>query len=189
MVNWLLFNLQTINFWYATAGLGLLAVTFVLLYDLYGNDQKLYKQWVSPYVWSILILATIGGVSSTLLYSEVFGFVPCSLCWLQRIGLYPQVLLVLAAFKLKDVKHFPVYGIVISTFGLLAAIYHYIYQQVPKELHESGLVPCLTDGTADCADKIMNVYGFVTFPFLSGIMFLFLITLYLHVHKANKQAY
>lgn len=186
MNSWLLFNIQTINFWYSVAGLCVLAITFVFIFDYFFNRQKLYLKLLAPYVWGIIILTTIGGVATTLLYSEVFGFVPCSLCWLQRVALYPQVFLVLVAFKIKDTKRFPLYGMALSIFGLVVAVYHYIYQALPQAVHDSGLLPCLADGSADCSKKVMEVFGFVTFPFLSGVLFLFLIVLYLHLLKSNR---
>lgn len=187
MITWLLFNIHSINLWYSTAGLLALALTLVLAYDLFFNKQKLYLKFVASYVWIILILATAGGVATTLLYSEILGFVPCSLCWLQRIALYPQLLMVLVAFSLKDAKHFPLYGIALSIFGFIIATYQYILQALPQELHDSGILPCLADGTADCSKKIMEVFGFVTFPFLSAVLFLFLIVLYAHLYRAMRK--
>ncbi len=186
MINWLLFNVQTINLLFSVAGLLMLVATVVLIFDYFFNGQNLYVKWVSPYIWLILITVTAGASATTLLYSEVFGFIPCSLCWLQRIALYPQVLLSATAFKLKDTKNFPLYGVVIATAGLLVAVYHYIYQALPQSLHQSGLLPCLADGSADCSKKVMEVFGFVTYPFLSGVLFLCLIVLYLHLLRANK---
>jgi disulfide bond formation protein DsbB len=186
MTTWLLFNIHTINFWYAVAGLCVLALTLVLAFDLFFNKQKLYLKFAAPYVWILIILATGGGVATSLLYSEILGFIPCSLCWLQRVALYPQVFLALVAWKLKDTKHFPLYGIALSIFGLLVAVYQYIYQALPKALLESGLLPCLADGSADCSKKVMEVFGFVTFPFLSAVLFLFLIILYVHLFRAKR---
>lgn len=187
MIYWLLFNIHLINFWYSVAGLVVLAATFVLFFDYFCNKQKLYLRFISPYVWGLIILTSVGGVATTLLYSEVFGFVPCSLCWLQRVALYSQALMGLVAFRIKDVTHFPIYGIVLSSFGLLVAIYQYIYQLVPAEMLQSGILPCLADGSADCSKKVMEVFGFVTFPFLSAVLFAFLIVLFLHVLRSNKK--
>lgn len=183
MYTYLIFRIHTINLIYATAGLLVLAATLVLIYDYFYNHQKLYKQFVAPYVWPIIMLTTFGSVATTLLYSEVFGFIPCSLCWLQRVALYPQALLVLVAFRLKDTVQFPLYGMALSVFGFLVAVYQYIYQAVPSEVLQSGLMPCLADGSADCSKKIIEVYGFVTFPFLSAVLFAFLFVLYLHMRK------
>lgn len=186
IISWLIFNVQLINFVFALAGLTLLALTIVLLFDYVQNGQSLYLQFVAPIVWPLLILTTFAGIGSTLLYSEILGFVPCSLCWLQRVALYPQALMSIAAYRMQDMRHFPVYGIVLSAFGFLVAVYQYIYQALPATVRESGGVFCLADGSADCAKKIMEEFGFVTFPFLSAVLFVFLITLYLHLKKDRK---
>jgi disulfide bond formation protein DsbB len=130
------------------------------------------------------MLVAWGGVASTLLYSEYFGFIPCSLCWLQRIALYPQALVGSVAWRVRDAVYFPLYGIALSVFGLIVAVYQYIYQMMPAETVSSGALPCLADGTADCATKVMEVFGFVTFPFLSAVSFAFMIVVYLHMRRA-----
>lgn len=186
MATTLLLHIHTINLLYSLAGLTLLAVTAVLLWDYVTNNQRLYVRFVEQYVWPIIMLVTIGGVATTLLYSEVFGFVPCSLCWLQRVALYPQALLSVVAYKVKDQVLFPLYGIFLSAFGLVVAIYQYIYQAIPDDVRESGIMPCLADGSADCSKTVMEVFGFVTFPFLSAVIFAFLIVLYLHMRRQHR---
>lgn len=183
----ILLHVPLINLLYASAGLALLAGTIVLWYD-YRHGQTIYHRWIEPKIWLLIILTTFGGVLTTLFYSEILGFIPCSLCWLQRIALYPQALMSIAAYKLRDTVYFPLYGSILSGFGLVVATYHYIYQNLPEETLQSGFAPCLADGTADCTDKVMEIFGFVTFPFLSAILFLFLITLFLHMRKADKKA-
>ncbi len=186
MINFLFFHVQTFNLIFAVSGLLLLGVTAALVFDYFSGGQKLYKKYLAQYVWPIIPVVTFGGVAITLLYSEVYGFVPCSLCWLQRIALYPQALMTILAFKMKDAVFFPLYGIVLSGFGLAVAIYQYIYQMVPTEVRDSGFAPCLADGSGDCTLKVIEVFGFVTFPFLAAVMFVFLIVLYLHLYKNNS---
>lgn len=183
MINFLFFYVQTFNLVFALGGLVLLLLTIILFFDYVWNDQVLYKKFLAKYIWLIITSTSVIGVAITLLYSEVYGFVPCSLCWLQRIALYPQALLSILAFKVQDRVFFPIYGIALSIFGLAVAVYQYVYQMLPTEILEAGLVPCLADGSADCSQKIINIFGFVTFPFLSAVLFLFLIILYLHLHK------
>lgn len=181
----LFFYIHIINLFYALAGLGLLLVSIVLLYDYFYNEQKLYRQFVERFVWLLILGMTIGGVATTLLYSEYFGFVPCSLCWLQRVALYAQAIMAVVAFWQRDSVFFPRYGIALSIFGIGAAVYQYIYQLIPAETR-AGIMPCLADGSADCGSKIMEVFGFVTFPFLSAVMFVFLITLYMNMKRGNN---
>jgi len=185
-MSYMIFYINTINTLFALGGLGLLAVTVLLLWDLKVNNQRWYKTYIAPYVWLIITITLWGGVAITLLYSEVFGFVPCSLCWLQRVALYAQALISVVAWRSCDATHFPRYGTILSGFGLLVAAYQYIYQAIPDTVRESGAMPCLADGSADCSKTIMEVFGFVTFPFLSAVLFAFLIVLYVQMQKTKQ---
>ena len=181
----LYFYLQELNFLLALAGLIMLAATIALLTDqLFFKGIYLAKR-IGLFLWPLIISLTAGSVALSLLYSEYFGFVPCSLCWLQRIAIYPQIILALTAYIHKDRVHFPLYGMVLSIFGFVVAVYHYIYQMIPKEKMAAGVMPCLADGTADCADKIINEFGFITFPFVSAVTFALLITLYKQLKTSN----
>ncbi len=175
--------LPTLNFVLASGGLALAAVTVALYVDYFIYKGRYFADRVREAMWPIVILTTAGTVALTLLYSEYFKFVPCSLCWLQRIAMYPQALMVLLAFKSGDTKHFPLYGIGLSLFGLIVALYQYVYQLIPPAARE-GFAPCLIDGSnADCAVKVINEFGFVTFPLLSAITFAFLIVVYLYMRR------
>ncbi len=179
-----MYTIADINLIFSLGGLGLLLATILLTIDYLFLDRKYYKAYVHQFAWPILIAVTVGSVATTLFYSEYLGFVPCSLCWLQRVALYPQALFVLMAVRTKEAVYFPLYSIGISIFGLVVALYQYVYQMLPREV-SSGLMPCLADGSADCAQKVMETFGFVTFPLLSAITFAFLIVMYLNLRKTN----
>lgn len=179
-----MYTIADINFIFSLGGLGLLFATILLTIDYLFLDRKYYQAYVHQFAWPILIAVTVGSVATTLFYSEYLGFVPCSLCWLQRVALYPQALFVLMAVRTKEAVYFPLYSIGISIFGLVVALYQYVYQMLPREV-SSGLMPCLADGSADCAQKVMETFGFVTFPLLSAITFAFLIVMYLNLRKES----
>jgi len=182
-----MYILSTLNFVLAIGGLALMGVTVALYLDYFIYQGKYFSHRVKEAMWPIIILVTFGTVALTLLYSEYFKFVPCSLCWLQRIAIYPQALLAVLAFKTGDTTRFPVYGIALSIFGLVVALYQYIYQLIPPAARDS-FAPCLLDGSnADCASKIINEFGFVTFPLLSAVTFAFLIVIYLYMKRGNQK--
>jgi disulfide bond formation protein DsbB len=55
-----------------------------------SRDNRLYLAWV------VSLVATLG----SLYFSEVRGFVPCVLCWFQRVMMYPLVIVLgVAAFR------------------------------------------------------------------------------------------
>ena len=164
----------------------LLALTIILFVDYFCYRSTFYNRFVKFFVWQLIVLTTVGSVVLSLVYSEYFGFIPCSLCWLQRIALYPQALMSLMAVRTKESVFFPLYSIGLSVFGLGVAVYHYIYQMIPKDVVEGGMIlPCLADGSADCATKIIDQFGFITFPFLSAVTFAFLIALYLNLRRGD----
>ncbi|MEX2556105.1 MAG: universal stress protein [Actinomycetota bacterium] len=49
-----------------------------------------------PLAWAVALVATTG----SLYYSEVAGYVPCTICWYQRVAMYPMALvLCIASFR------------------------------------------------------------------------------------------
>lgn len=177
--------LLILNNFLAVGGLALAVITAVLLIDLFYYQRRFLGGLMDRFAWTLIILTTLSSVALSLLYSEYFGFIPCSLCWLQRIALYPQALLSIIAYKAKDTFYFPIYGIWLSAFGIVVGSYQYIYQLIPVDAR-AGLIPCLADGSADCGAKVIDVFGFVTFPFLSVITSIFLITIYLYLLRTVK---
>ncbi len=173
------------NLLIAVGGLVLFAFIIVLNYDLLLKNGQLLRSHIHRFIWPLILLTSVAGVVLSLIYSEIFLVVPCSLCWLQRIALYPQAILAVIAYSRGDTVHFPVYGIALSIFGMVVATYQYVYQMVPAETR-AGVMPCLADGSADCADKVIDMFGFVTFPFVSAVTFAFLIALYQYLRRTSK---
>lgn len=178
--------LATLNLGIAAASLVMLVVSLALIVDYVACKGKYFSTMLQPFIWPVILVLTVCSVVMSLVYSEYFGFVPCSLCWLQRIAIYPQALMALVAYKIRDERFFPLYGIGLSIAGFLVAVYQYVYQLVPKESLATGVVPCLLDGSnADCAVKVIDEFGFVTFPFVSAVTFVLLIMLYLYMRKGT----
>ncbi len=105
--------------------------------------------------------------AGSLFFSEIAHFIPCKLCWYQRIFMYPQVLLLgIAAVK----NDFSVrkYILSLSLIGLVIAVYHYILQMSPFPL------PC-SDELANCALKQVAFFGYITIPLMSATAFTLII--------------
>lgn len=169
-------TIETLNAILALGGIGLLLGTAVLVFDLLTSRSL--SEYVVRYGLLFAFLLTLCGTALTLVYSEYFGFVPCSLCWFQRIFLYPQLFISGAAAYLRD-QRAAIYGILLSVPGLLFALYqHYI------QMSGSDAIGCPTGG-GDCAQRILFEYGFMTYPLLAACLFVFLIALYAYLLKAR----
>lgn len=134
------------------------------------DDYGLYLAWL------ISIAATAG----SLYLSEVRFFVPCVLCWYQRIFMYPFVItLGIASFR-GDKKILP-YALPISLFGTIIAGYHVLEQNIP------GFgVPALCKVGVPCSSKYFNYWGFVSIPVLSLIAYLLISILLILVATSKK---
>lgn len=171
-------TVQTLNFILALGGIVLFLFSSVLLVDVYTS--RVFERVISGWGMLFGFLFALASSVMTLIYSEVFGFVPCGLCWMQRVFLYPQVFILGMAVFYKD-KMATRYGLVLSVPGLLVSLYQHYLQMGGNEF-----IACPTAG-GDCAKRIMFEFNFVTFPLLSAFLFLFLIILYLYILKSSPQ--
>ncbi|TGA99914.1 disulfide bond formation protein B [Sporolactobacillus shoreae] len=76
--------------------------------------------------WIISLTATGG----SLFFSEVMHLTPCTLCWYQRILMYPLTLSLGIAFFSKDIS-IKKYILPISILGFIIATHHYTIQMFP----------------------------------------------------------
>src|SRR5690625_3784602 len=113
-------------------------------------------------IWVQALLATAG----SLFYSEVMGYTPCELCWVQRIFMYPLIIIYGVALAKKN-KQIALPGLLLSGVGLCVSIYHYSLQKV-SFLQSTGNSIC---GDVPCTLQYVNYGGFITIPFLAGIAF------------------
>jgi disulfide bond formation protein DsbB len=180
---------EVINTGYAV--LALVADALVLaavIAFIYSRTSPSAREWwgrmrdgVTPFAlqiaWIVAVLATFGS-----LFLQFFeGFAPCEFCWFQRICMYPlSLLLGIAAFR-GDVQVAKRYFIGLSLVGAGLAIYHYQLERIPQPTVCGTAVPC------DVA--VINIFGFISVPFLSMAAFLLISTLLLMARGGDSDDY
>jgi len=125
-----------------------------------------FAQWLDrnslylalPIAWVALL--------GSLYFSEVQHFVPCALCWYQRILMYPLAALLVIGLLRRD-EGLAVYLLPFSIIGIGVASYHYLLQ---KTLWFGAPAAC--GSGPSCGGAWINWFGFVTIPFLALIAFL-----------------
>jgi disulfide bond formation protein DsbB len=124
--------------------------------------------------WTILFscwLLAAGSTMGSLFFSQVMEFAPCVLCWYQRIGLFPLVIILatgLFPFDPKVVK----YALPLALAGWLVAAYHnLLYAGIIPE----NIRPC-SQGVS-CTEEYIDLFGFLTIPMLSLLSFSLIIAL------------
>lgn len=169
---------EQLNFILALGTLTLqVAAALLLILILFKRDHPVVS-FVGVYGVHIVFLITLSGVALTLLYSEVFGFLPCGLCWLQRVFLYPQAVIAGIALYKKD-QRVADYLTGLSIFGLVVALYQHYLQIGGVEL-----IDCPAVGAGgDCAKRILFEFGYITFPLMSATLFAAIIVTMIAVRR------
>jgi len=162
----------TLNFYLALGTIFLQIATVALLVDWYFLKGRYVLRHITPYALPVAFLLSFVSAVMTLIYSEMFGFLPCGLCWLERVFLYPLVVMLGVAIVRKETKAIYEYGIVLSIFGAVISLYHHYLQTGGVEF-----LPCPASG-GDCAKRILYEFDYVTFPLMAFSVFAFLLVLF-----------
>ncbi len=125
------------------------------------SKKKVVEQIVLYIAWFQAVLATLG----SLFFSEVMLFPPCTLCWYQRICMYPLVAVFAVGIFGND-KNVYRYALPLSISGFLISLYHNLlyYQIIPQ-----GLQQCAVG--VSCTKTFIAWFGFLTIPLLSLVAF------------------
>jgi disulfide bond formation protein DsbB len=122
--------------------------------------------------------ATLG----SLYYSEVANFVPCTLCWYQRIFMYSSAVILVVAAVRND-RGIRWYALPLALIGAVISAYHSWLQAFPPE---SGTSFCTAE--APCTTRHVWEFGFVSLPFMALSAFLFAITMMLMARPTPQEA-
>jgi disulfide bond formation protein DsbB len=128
--------------------------------------------------WLVAVVTTLG----SLYYSKVQEFVPCELCWYQRICVYPfAVILGIAAWR-RDAA-IRVYAVPMFAIGIVIATYHTWIQAFPPD---NGTSFCTA--AAPCTTRYVWEFGFVSLPFMALSAFVVMTVLLLVARPAPRRS-
>lgn len=126
------------------------------------SESSADTDWVILFAsWLLVATATLG----SLFFSEVMELPPCSLCWAQRIFMFPLAIILLQALLPLD-PGVVRYALPLAAIGTAIALYHLLLQFgiIPE-----SAAPC-REGVS-CSEAQLQVLGFVSIPMLSLIVF------------------
>jgi len=156
----------------------LIILGYIIYFAKLKNKDSKFLEKAKNVALPLAFFSSLLAMLMSLIYSDYLGQAACGLCWFQRIFIYSQVVLYAVAYIRNDLKIFT-YTIWLSVIGGIIALYHEWLQ-----LGYSELIPCpTTPGLVDCAKPTFISYGFVTMPFLSLTIFLFLILIAIVISK------
>ena len=136
------------------------------------------RAWMMVFgAWLIASAATLGA----LFFGEVMKLPPCSLCWYQRIFMFPMMLIL--PFGLFPFDRNVVRSVLpLAGFGALLAAAHVLLVEgiIPERI-----APCRQG--VPCSETVIEWFGFVTIPLLSFLAFATIATLiFLSLSRSSK---
>ncbi|PIC56996.1 disulfide bond formation protein B [Sporosarcina sp. P12(2017)] len=111
--------------------------------------------------WVVSLVAMFG----SLYFSEIKGYIPCELCWYQRIFMYPLAL-ILGIGTFQNDSSVKKFVLPLALIGGSISFMHYLEQKIPGF---GGIKPCVSG--VPCSAQYINWFGFITIPFLALVAF------------------
>ena len=112
-------------------------------------------------LWLVFLVSSIA-TGGSLFFSEIAGFIPCELCWYQRICMYPLTIITLLAALAND-RGVARYLLPLPLVGAGVSIYHLLVEN--NVVHQAKA--CLLSAPGGCATKWINEFGYMTIPTLA----------------------
>ena len=154
-------------------GAGLLFVGALALVGVRGPLAALRSGVEGYELWLAFVVAAIA-TGGSLFFSEIAHFVPCELCWYQRICMYPLSITTLLAGLFDDPRAAR-YLLPLPVAGAGVSVYHLLVEN--RVVGES--LTCTISAPGGCAVKWINEFGYVTIPTLAltgfALVFAFLL--------------
>lgn len=113
---------------------------------------------------ALVLAAVVASVATagSLFFSLVRGFIPCELCWYERIAMYPLVvILIVAAVRTDRLAWITAAPFVVAGLGVTA--WHLYLEANPELAVCTQGIPCST--------KWIEELGFITIPTMAATAF------------------
>lgn len=140
-------------------------------YEWISKNNSGITYWISWHGLALMLIVAVTAMLGSLYFSEIAGWTPCKDCWLQRIFMYPQVILLALALWKRDNKIAP-YILALCLIGMCFSAYHYFIQmQNIIASPTNPATPCDASGVS-CVKTPFVEFGYITIPLMALTAFL-----------------
>ena len=146
--------------------IALVIINFIIKIPIIEDLKASLRKNPLLFAFIVSLVATLG----SLFYSEILGYTPCKLCWLQRIFMYPLPLIFGIALRKKDFR-IKDYTIPLAVIGALIAAYHYSVQVFQFTTN------CCANSEVPCNIVYSFELGYITIPMMALTAFILIIIL------------
>lgn len=176
-------NIHYLNM-FLGAGAIMLQVFAVVAFSILflGPKNNKFLGFIDKHYLTLGFIVSLSASLFSLVYSEIIGFVPCYLCWYQRMFIFPLVFIFGSAIWHKDRKIVK-YVLPLLSVGFIFSVYQNFFYY----FGDSGSIPCDASGVS-CYQELISVFGgYISFPMLALSGFLALIAIVLVAHFYKKE--
>ena len=142
----------------------LLVAALLRVAGVHGPWQFVRETLLGSELWLAFGVAAVATLGS-LFFSEVAHFIPCKLCWFQRIAMYPLVLVALPALALD--RKAARYILPLPLVGFAVSVWHILVERGVISETQS----CEISAPGGCSVKWIEEFGYMTIPILAATGF------------------
>lgn len=162
----------------ATVGAHIFLVVFLVLrYSRISAFKKIanpIQRCLSRYGLLCAFGTALFATVTPLIYTYSYHFLPCTLCWYQRIFMFPLVIILFLILKRKDFRN-KIYVYALATIGMAIGFYHYLIQQLHTR-YSIITTDCAAVGMSkSCSEYYFIELGYITIPLMSLTAFILII--------------
>jgi disulfide bond formation protein DsbB len=148
-----------------------IAVVVVVVMFLLGRFSVV-REVIGPQALTLAFVVALVATAGSLYFSEIAHFTPCTLCWYQRICMYPLVPVLGVAAWRRDSDARPT-ALILALVGGSISIYHILIEHFPS------LESNTCDPTNPCTIKWVERFGYLTIPTMALSGFALIVVLVL----------
>ncbi len=176
---------EVIHYLNVFLGLGavlLQVLSVIALFLLFFSSKKnKFLDYIDKHFLVLSFLISLFASVFPLVYSEIIGFLPCVLCWWQRVFLFPTLFLFGVALFDKDRKVIR-YAAPLLSVGFLISLFH----NFGYYFGENSSAPCDASGVSCYQHLVSEFGGYISIPMLALTAFFALLTLLAVAHFYEK---
>jgi disulfide bond formation protein DsbB len=163
------------------ADIAVVGIAVVAIFDRDGSRgvRSAMIETLGPSALWLAFLVALTATLGSLYLSEIAHFVPCELCWYQRIAMYPLVPILLVAAYRRDAGVWR-YVVPVAAIGAAISIYHYQLERFPEQASSS----CSPE--APCTVVWIWKFHFISIPFMALSAFALIVALVLVARSGER---
>ena len=147
----------------------------------FGPKKNVFLDFIDKHILILGFFFSFVASVFPLVYSEIINFLPCYLCWWQRIFMFPVFILFAVALWDKD-RRVIRYVAPLLSLGFLVSVYHNFFYYFA----ENGSAPCDASGVSCYQHLVSEFGGYISIPMMALTAFFALLTLLAIAHFYGK---